>query len=73
LAYNQKPKRPQKTGKTRREIEQIINHGTAQLQASLIAYECLQSAVKLDSHNEQIKDKATELYNIEISRITEGK
>jgi hypothetical protein len=73
LAYNQKPKRPQKTGKTRRETEEIINKGVAQLQASLIAYECLQASVKIDSNHKHISERAVDFYNIKMKEILEGK
>lgn len=69
MAYNQKPKRHKKTGKTRAETENMINQIVIDTQKKLIAYKCLRLAVLESKDSKAISDRAVELLTKELDKI----
>ncbi len=69
LAYNLKPKKPVKIGKTRAETEKIIGDGVTSIQKRLIGYKCTRQATRESKDSKAIADRAAELIDIELKRI----
>lgn len=61
IALNVKPKNHKKSGKTRAEEIVLLVNLVGSIQSRLIAYDCLQAAVKLSKDNKAISAKAVEL------------